>query len=64
VSIAIYDMMGKLIQVLAKDETVSTTNQVFEWNGLDASSNLVSNGTYQVSILLNGEMKNAKIIKQ
>ncbi len=64
VTIYIYDMLGTLVKVIAKNETIEDAFTPFEWNGTNDANGAVSAGTYQVSISVNGTMNTAKIIKQ
>ena len=46
ISLAIYDLNGKLVRELANQNNMSPGNYSFKWNGINQNNVEVSSGTY------------------
>lgn len=63
VSLSVYDQQGKLIRVLADQETISTTFNGFVWDGNSNSGKPVMKGTYYLSLNRNGMFSSTVVMK-
>jgi hypothetical protein len=64
VSLYVYDVMGKVIKVLANNEFIESNYNGFNWDGKSDAGITVSNGTYYLSLNKNGVIESYPIIKK
>jgi hypothetical protein len=64
VSLSVYDQQGKLIRVLADQETISTSFSGFVWDGNSDSGKPVMKGTYYLSLNRNGMFSSTVVMKR
>lgn len=61
VSVRIYDIRGELVNELWKGE-LSSGNYIFKWDGSDMTGKAMPNGSYTVSININGLTDSGQIL--
>lgn len=64
VSMRIYDMQGRLIRTLAESKQVQHAGEKYSWDGKNDSGSLVEQGTYYLSLNVNGIFTSLPLIRR
>lgn len=62
-SLAIYDQQGRLVKPISINETATTNDYEYIWDGQNENGNIVKAGLYYISIIHNGHPSFQRIIK-
>ncbi len=63
VSVIIYDLNGKVIRKIAKNLVLTTSDTEIRWDGKNEQGEKVQQGIYFISVNLNGNFYNQRIVK-
>ncbi len=62
-SVYVYDLEGRRIARLMENARLTSSELLLEWDGTGEDGSTVSNGMYYISVRLNGELSNHRVIK-